>query len=236
MWCLKLGKMFPFITGILNPLCGKCDFDCEYCWAKIVAKLYNMKKYTGPIRIDEKLLKHPKIKGREIRDDDFIFFVDMLDLFSYSNPVETILKILNIPKHFPNTKFLLLTKRPSGFATVLSEIPSNCYLGATIESNRYYPTVSKAPDQMKRLASMEALKTLTILPLFVCIEPILDFDFLFVERLIKLNPCMVAVGYDNYNHKLPEPPLKKTEILLKMLEDAGIKVYRKTIRRAWYET
>lgn len=240
-----MSKMFPFVTGILNPLCGQCDFNCEYCWSKIIAELYNMKKYKGTIRIDEKLWKHPKIKGREIRDDDYIFFVDMLDFFGYSVPATMFLRILDIPKRYPKTKFLLLTKNPSRFLTLINEIPSNCTLGATIESNRYYPTISKAPSQPQRIDAMIKLRVqIDDLkldnPLFVCLEPILDFDFGFFDDLKKIRPDGIAIGYDNYNNKLPEPPLKKTEELLSLLEKFPnsifpIPIYKKTIRRAWYE-
>ena len=43
----------------------------------------------------------------------------------------------------------------------------------------------------------------------------------------------VAVGYDNYNNLLPEPREAETEEFIRQLEDAGITVYRKTIREAW---
>ena len=57
----------------------------------------------------------------------------------------------------------------------------------------------------------------------------------FERDIIKTRPKFMAVGYDNYNNKLPEPSLARTEILIKELEAQGVKVYRKTIRRAWDE-
>lgn len=238
---IRMGKMFPFITGILNPLCGECAYNCKYCWAKVVKELYNMKKYNGPVHVDEKLLKHPTVKGRAIIDDDYLFFVDMLDMFGSNIPTEMILRILEIPKRFPKTKFLILTKNPSRYLTLISEygpevFPPNCTLGVTIESNRSYPTISKAPDQQQRIDAMKKLRMQTDNPLFVCLEPILDFDWGFIDALQDIRPSGIAVGYDNYNNRLPEPPLRKTEELLWLLEKFQIPIYRKTIRRAWYET
>jgi len=71
--------------------------------------------------------------------------------------------------------------------------------------------------------------------LFISIEPILEFYTLFfVEYIRRIKPWAVAVGYDNYNHKLPEPDLKKTEKLISELRKFTI-IYRKTIRNAWWE-
>jgi hypothetical protein len=71
--------------------------------------------------------------------------------------------------------------------------------------------------------------------LFVSIEPILDFSLLSFENDLVdfIRPWAVAVGYDNYNNHLPEPPLAKTLQLIEALEKAGIKVFRKTLREAW---
>ena len=71
----------------------------------------------------------------------------------------------------------------------------------------------------------------------ISIEPILDFDLdHFVEWILDFNPSFgVSVGYDNYGCRLPEPPLAKTLQLIEQLEKHGIKVERKTLRKAWWE-
>ena len=74
------------------------------------------------------------------------------------------------------------------------------------------------------------------LPLFISIEPILEFDLKwFVSNIKAVKPWAVAVGYDNYHNNLPEPELHKTERLIEELEKLNIKVYRKTIKKAWWE-
>jgi len=70
---------------------------------------------------------------------------------------------------------------------------------------------------------------------FISIEPILDFDLdIFVDWIKDIKPFMVYVGYDNYNNKLPEPPLRKTEELIKTLSNFTA-IVKKTIRPAWFE-
>ena len=43
------------------------------------------------------------------------------------------------------------------------------------------------------------------------------------------------LGYDNYNHKLPEPTIRKTLKLVDEISDLAF-VVRKTIRPAWFES
>jgi adenine C2-methylase RlmN of 23S rRNA A2503 and tRNA A37 len=57
-------------------------------------------------------------------------------------------------------------------------------------------------------------------------------------KIIKdINPELVWIGYDSHPEKnrLPEPPLAKSQEFIKRLEDNGISVHQKLIRRAWYE-
>lgn len=81
---------------------------------------------------------------------------------------------------------------------------------------------------------MFALSNQTKLPLFISIEPILEFDYGFTKLLRSIHSWAVAVGYDNYKHSLPEPELSKTLKLIEELEKFTI-VYRKTIKKAWWE-
>ena len=69
---------------------------------------------------------------------------------------------------------------------------------------------------------------------FISIEPVLDFTLNFAERIRDIGPFMVYVGYDNYNNKLPEPPLNKTEKLVQELMSFTL-VIKKTMRPAWFE-
>lgn len=80
---------------------------------------------------------------------------------------------------------------------------------------------------------MVALSTTPAKRLFICVEPIIDFDLtIFSQNIISIAPEAVAIGYDNYNNGLPEPSLEKTKALIAELRSRGIKVYTKTLREA----
>lgn len=224
--------MFPFVTETWNPIGGRCPYGCIYCWSmgdKGLVKKYNMKKYSGSIYLVEKELK------RKFKDDDFVFVQDMSDLLANCVPSIFIQKVINHIKLFPKTRFLLLTKNPQRYFEFLDRFPKNVVLGATIESDWNHLDISKAPPQSERMQQMMKLARQTNLPLFISIEPILDFDIMWVVNLKAIKPWAIAIGYDNYSNFLPEPPLSKTLRLIEELEKAGIKVFRKTIRKTWWE-
>jgi len=228
-------RMFPFITKTWNPVKATCPHNCKYCWAKQLIKKYNMTKY---------MVKEPQFIQTKInfRPNDFIFVCDMIDLFADNVPSTIIQKVINVTYEYPDTKFLFLTKNPRRYTEF--KFPVNCALGVTIESNINYPKISDAPLQEDRLRAIDLLVSSSIYwciynnPIFISIEPILDFTYDFIQKLLsfQLNgQFAVAVGYDNYNNKLPEPELEKTQWLITILRDNDIKVYEKTIRKAWYE-
>jgi len=225
--------MFPFITCTANPLGGRCPGGCDYCWAqgeKGIAKRYGHVKYEGAPRLYEKVLRKRYGSG------DFVFVVDMRDLFSPDVPREMILRILRWIGESPDAEFLLLTKWPERYLEFVGEIPVNVVLGATVESNRDHPVVSSAPSLSSRLESMARVRE--AFPdhrLFVSVEPILKFDLGdFVEALKVLRPWKVAVGYDNYKYQLDEPSKSDTDDLawsLQQFTDVEVK----SIRKAWWE-
>lgn len=231
-------RMFPFITHTANPLGGRCPYQCIYDWAqgpKGLVNRYNMEKYRGPARLFENVLKKRYKKG------DFVFSVDMTDPNHLGVTDEMKLRIYEWYQQSPETMFLELSKNPMRHVTILEylrehgyeDFTPNLVLGATIESNRKYPSISKAPPQDERLYWMIQLSDMTRNKLFISIEPILDFDLDEFALMIQLSsPWAVAVGYDNYNHRLPEPPLAKTLQLIEELEKFTT-IYRKTLREAW---
>jgi len=105
-------------------------------------------------------------------------------------------------------------------------------LGATIESNRVY-AVSKAPPVAERALAMSALQYKRK---FVSVEPILDFDIdIFANMIEGIAPEIVAVGYDNWNNRLPEPRLSKTLHFIERLEEFT-EVRKHTLREACVPT
>ncbi len=68
----------------------------------------------------------------------------------------------------------------------------------------------------------------------VVIEPLLDFDLEFVDWIRRIQPELVYIGYDNYNHRLPEPQLRKSRMLERELRGVT-DVEVKALRKAWFE-
>lgn len=218
--------MFSFVTKTWNPVVG-CMHNCVYCWARQLAntKLRETERYRNGFT--------PQLIKKELnvtfRNGDFVFVCDMGDLFGNWVPSDWIYKVLNVIGALKFTDFLLLTKNPQRYMSY--PIPTNCILGATIESDQNYQSVSDAPLQFDRLYFMLKLAEAKRHKLFISIEPILDFNLeLFANMLIRIRPWAVAIGYDNYGCGLPEPSLAKTMKLIEKLENANITVYRKTLR------
>ena len=232
-----MSRMFSFITETWNPLGGACPHKCIYCWSRRLQKRYNLIKYHGKPRLIKKEL------NRKFKPGGFVFVQDMTDLFAEKVSTRLIREILSRIREFSKTKFLLLTKNPGRYKDLILSIPENCVLGATIETNgwesekgNFYPSVSKAPHPLERIEALRKLRDWDVPhQIMVSIEPILDFDLgVFMGYLMDVSPDFVVVGYDNYSNRLPEPPLKKTLRLIERLERFTI-VYRKTLRKAWWE-
>ena len=239
-------RMFEFVGECWNPIGGVCQYRCVYCWSqgsKGLIRKYGLKKYLKPFHVVEKEM------NRTFKPDITVFVSDMVDLFADNVPTYIIEQVLNRIRDFPKTRFLLLTKNPRGYIPFLvyNAIPHNCILGSTVETDRTlfntssnyrtYSQISRAPLPLSRLSWMlQIAKANTHHKLFVSMEPILDFNLNnTIYYLERIRPWAVAVGYDNYKWNLPEPPIIKTLRLIKELESMNIKVYRKTIRKAWYE-
>lgn len=219
-------KMFPFITCTWNPLSGKCLHNCLYCWARKLAADRKMAKYQGEPRLIEKELL------RQFKPGEFVFVCDMLDLFGPWVPWEFINSILEKLRHSPG-RFLFLTKNPGRYVEFLAPLQHiDGLFGVTLETNRSTDQYSRALEPVER---WESFFELECGPKFVSIEPIMDFDLdIFADWIFNISSLeSVAIGYDNYDNKLPEPSLAKTMQLIERLEKAGITVYRKTLREAW---
>jgi len=238
---IEKSKMFEFIGPKWNPFGFGCMHDCNYCWAKALCKWIAL-KCPSCKRFEPHI--HPERFQESFKDGDFVFVEDVGDAYGDWVPLEWDYKVLDFERNQPNVKFLNLTKNPYRYMQLISlsrdyskVIPGNAIIGATIESNRNYWNLSKAPSQYNRLYWMAQLAKFDSLKgrLFICIEPILDFDLREFELMIYwIKPWAVAVGYDNYNHHLQEPPLAKTKELIEKLKGYTI-VYEKKLRKAWNE-
>jgi len=182
------------------------------------------KKYTGSYRLHD--------LDKWIKPDDFVALQFMSDIGVRDMPWAVLKPIFERMKNLDTCKFLMLTKNPLCYLGYNPYLSNNVIRGATIETDIDIPsTISVAPRPSIRFQYMRAIKNESTT--FISIEPIMKFTGDFAEKIIACEPWAVAVGYDNYKHKLPEPRLSQTEVLIEELEEAGIVVYRKTIREAW---
>ena len=226
-------RMFKFITGTCNPIGGLCPGLCCYCWAqseKGIAQRYGHTKYQGPPRL------YPEVLRKRYGEGDFIFDCDMRDKYSPDVPDQMILTVYEWQANNRAATWLDLTKYPGRYVGLLKHVPGNVVLGATIETNGGIPPeISRAPQPRLRLEAMGYVAENTDHRTFVSVEPVLDFyPEEFAAALKRVRPWKVAVGYDNWRNRLPEPPLEKTEELIELLEEFT-EVERKTIRKAWWE-
>ena len=209
-------------TVTKNPFKG-CLFNCIYCENSFKRQAkrqknrcidcYNYKPHFHPERLNDYL---PKNK--------LIFYCANGDI-AFAKP-EWLSQIFEVIKNKSDRTFLLQTKKPSCLYGY--DIPDNCLVGTTIETNRDTSNISKAPESCVRYFHMLNL----VCRKFVTIEPILDFDMEVMKRWIKeIDPEIVWVGYANHTNglSLDEPELSKTQELIKELE-SFTDVRLKTIR------
>jgi len=161
----------------------------------------------------------------------------MGDLWAQSTPQQIIERILMVVQASAGATYLMLTKNPRRYLELAHMMPRNVVLGATIETDRYPETsepISLAPQPTLRCLDMDTLRDrLPHIPRMVCIEPVIDFDLdRFAGLIFRIKPIYVYIGYDNHGHKLPEPPLEKTQKLIDILK-GFTQVRTKTLRNTW---
>jgi len=185
---------------------------------------------------------HPEeLERRSFPDtpqDKFIFVVAGGDIAfakkAYLN------KVVQVMSRFPKTNFLVQTKCPRMLFSKAGSFPQNVAIDITLETNRDegYDKISNAELPSKRF---QALLDFRHPRKFVTMEPILKFDkAVIVSWMRRLKPSRIYVGYESKGSakkfRFPEPSLNETADLMKTLRDECFTVYRKLMRKAWWET
>lgn len=236
----KKTKMFSFITDTWNPIAmNPCWHRCKYCWSEGLkaGKLKDCARYKQAFQCNDGVKLIESEFKKHFKDDDFVFVEDMGDLFGEWVPQDWIDRVtVTMGLQGNNARFLVLTKNPRKMVKDFGSfvVPmTNVTYGVTIETNRSTRKFSMAPDSIERVVQMHKLLRYDC-NRFVCIEPIMDFDLAEMMAFIAdIRPQTVAVGYDNYKNKLPEPPLWKTLELINSIEFLDIQVEKKTLREPW---
>ena len=157
-------------------------------------------------RFDEKELK------TNLGEDNFIFVGSSTDM--WLGKTEWISKVLTHIAKYPKNTYLFQTKFPFGFYDWT--FYDNQILCITLETNRRYPEISKAPSPIKRLEDFVEIEHKRKM---VTIEPIMDFDlFSLANYILLIDPEQVNIGADSKGNKLPEPSKGKILELISELE------------------
>jgi len=214
------GNMYPWVTHTWNPVAGRCQHECSYCYMK-KSFLGNLKKYDGDTRLSEKEMNIDLGSGK------VIFVGSATDIFGEWVPSNLIEEILGYCRKFPNT-YLFQSKNPRRFAEFLPLLPKNSIIGTTIETNRNY-NISKAPPPAQRYRDFLAINHPRKM---VSIEPIMDFDLKELLTWIKkINPIFVSIGADSKNNELIEPNPDKIDKLIKSLNTFTEVKVKKNLKR-----
>ena len=191
--------MYDFVTHTFNTVKGACFHDCSYCYMKRFGKL-------NPVRFDEKELK------TDLGDGNFIFVGSSCDMWADTIPEQWIIDTIIHCDKFDN-KYLFQTKNPKNIKRILTRNANVC---VTMESNRYYPEIMRnSPRPIDRFEQMKTIRH----PLYITIEPLMDFDLIpFVEMIKECEPLQVNIGADSGKHGLPEPSKQKVLQLISELQ------------------
>ncbi len=206
------GNMYKFITHTWNPVKGKCEHKCPYCYM-----CKEGRQIQTPIRLDTTEFR------TDLKTNKFIFVGSGTDLFADNIPREWILRTLDYCYSFNNglfdysNNYLFQSKNPKRMIEFLEHpIFNESVACTTIETNRFYPEyMGNAPNVKERALAMQEISSRGI-KTYVTIEPIMNFDLEEMIELIRMcNPIQVNIGANtNHGINLPEPSTDKILILI----------------------
>lgn len=213
----RTGNMYQFVDDTWNPIVGKCLHECAYCYVSKRCK--NQKE----IHLVSKTLY------RDLGSGNTIFPVSGSDMFAENVPELWILQVLNrcyatnhnLPDH--KNSFMFQTKNPKrvlGFINHPIFNDEKTKVCTTIETNRWYEEMGKAPKPEYRADAMAEIASKGITTI-VTAEPLMKFDHTEMLEIIKrCKPEQVNIGKNsNFKIKLPEPTADEVKRLIDELEN-----------------
>jgi DNA repair photolyase len=214
------GNIFSYVTHTWNPCRGACPHCCRYCFQ-------NRERKQNFALLDESEFSTDLGVGR------FIFVGSSCDLFAEEIDMRWILRTLAHCRRYKYNRYLFQTKNPKRLYGLQTQLPENSVCGTTIETNRYYLEMGKAPLPRERI---EYLKLFT--PnheTMISFEPIMDFD---LNKLTawahRVKPSWINIGANtNPKVELTEPSSEK---LCRLAEQLNLKFNVKckdSLKRLW---
>ena len=218
------GNMYIDVTHTHNDIKGKCFHNCSYCYMDSIRKRYNQKEKEP--YLDEKEL------SKNLGCGNIIFIGSSTDMWAKNIPDEWIYKVLEHVKKYPENTYLFQTKNPARYKNFDLDIPDNCHLGTTIETNREYGYMGNTPSPIDRAVELGNIRSLNLnRKTFVTIEPIIKFDDRLKVILQYARPDQINIGADSGNNHLPEPEPEKIRELIKELEKFTEVRLKKNLKR-----
>ncbi len=209
------GNMYSFVTHTWNPIKGKCPHACTYCYCKRWGE-------QPPLHLDEKELQ------TDLGQGNFIFVGSSCDMGAESVPGEWLIRVMQHCEQFPENTYLFQSKNPWGLK---ADFFLKGVYGTTIETNRRYPCMGKAPRVRDRMKAMRYLRNRGQRTM-ITIEPILEFDLRELVLLIaNSGPEWVNIGADSQRCNLPEPSGDKVRELIDALEEFTTVKIKKNLNR-----
>lgn len=170
--------------------CSKISSGCKNCYAEVMAlrlKSIGTKGYENGFEFN---IVPSRLNDPFKRKKPTVFFVNsMSDIFHEEMPDDYLDKIFEVIKQTPQHTYQILTKRAKKMAEYFSsrEIPSNIWLGVTVENRK------------EGLPRIDILRQLKATVLFLSVEPLLE-DL----KIINLeNIDWVIVGGESGNKARP---------------------------------
>ncbi|MDR1399415.1 MAG: DUF5131 family protein [Treponema sp.] len=219
------GDMYPFVDWLWNPIRGRCQHDCSYCYVKRIVKRFR-REQAEPHLVETELRANLGRFG-------VIFVCSGCDLFASDILDEYIIEVVAHTQRFPDNIYLLQTKNPQRIVSSSFGISSGLHqICTTVETNRWVPGVmGKAPPTSLRALAMARLAEQGYVT-SITVEPIIDFDLEKMLQLIRMTKArQVNIGADSGKNNLPEPPKEKILELIAELEKFTQVVQKKNLGR-----
>lgn len=201
------GNMYSWLTHTWNPVKGRCQFECPYCYVKSRKGSALDRWYGVPCYLEEKELT------TNLGKDRMIFVGSMGDMWGPWVEYEWIQRVLGTCTQSPNI-YIFQSKNPARFSEFLPWLKTiDIYLGTTIETDEYPKGFkTKAPSILERF---KAMRDLHWSRKFVTIEPIMEFNLIYLVAIIKyIQPEFVTIGADSKGHNLAEPSWEEVQELI----------------------